>query len=58
MLTELSKVPSEQKKRDFFPAKNPVDVRREVVPKLEEEERADSILKKLNKAARVEKGVC
>ncbi len=32
MLTERSKVPSEQKKRDFFPAKNPVDARREVVP--------------------------
>ncbi len=32
MLTEHSKVPSEQKKRDFFPAKNPVDARREVVP--------------------------
>jgi hypothetical protein len=24
-------VPSEQKKRDFFPAKNPLDARREVV---------------------------
>ena len=31
MLTERSKVPSEQKKRDFFPAKNLVDARREVV---------------------------
>jgi hypothetical protein len=31
MLTERSKVPSEPKKRDFFPAKNPVDARREVV---------------------------
>ncbi len=31
MLTEHSKDPSEQKKRDFFPAKNPVDARREVV---------------------------
>ncbi len=31
MLMERSKVPSESKKRDFFPAKNPVDVRREVV---------------------------
>ncbi len=31
MLTEHSKVPSEPKKRDFFPAKNPVDARREVV---------------------------
>ncbi len=31
MLTERSKVPSEQKKRDFFPAKKPVDARREVV---------------------------
>ncbi len=31
MLTEHSKVPSEQKKRDFFPAKNPVDARQEVV---------------------------
>jgi hypothetical protein len=32
MLTERSKVPSEPKKRDFFPAKNPIDARREVVP--------------------------
>ena len=31
MLTERSKVPSEAKKRYFFPAKNPVDARREVV---------------------------
>ncbi len=31
MLTERSKVPLEPKKRDFFPAKNPVDARREVV---------------------------
>ena len=31
MLTERSKVPSEPKKRDFFPAKKPVDARREVV---------------------------
>ncbi len=29
MLTERSKVPSEAKKRYFFPAKNPVDARRE-----------------------------
>jgi hypothetical protein len=29
--TEHSKVPSEPRKRDFFPAKNPVDARREVV---------------------------
>ncbi len=34
MLTERSKVPSEPKKRDFFPAKNPVDARREVVAAL------------------------
>ncbi len=34
MLTERSKVPSEPKKRDFFPAKNPVDARREVVHSL------------------------
>ncbi len=32
MLTERSNVPSEQKKKDFFPAKNPVDARREMVP--------------------------
>ncbi len=31
MLTERSKVPSEARKRYFFPAKNTVDVRREVV---------------------------
>ena len=31
MLTERSKVPLELKKRDFFPAKNPVDESREVV---------------------------
>jgi hypothetical protein len=31
MLMERSKVPTEPKKRDFFPAKNPVDARREVV---------------------------
>ncbi len=31
MLTERLKVPSEPKKRDFIPAKNPVDARREVV---------------------------
>jgi hypothetical protein len=31
MLTERSKVPSEPKKRDFFPAKNPVDAHGEVV---------------------------
>jgi hypothetical protein len=33
MLTERSKVPSEPKKRDFFPAKNPVDARGEATPK-------------------------
>ncbi len=31
MLTERSKVPSEAKKRYFFPVKNPLDARREVV---------------------------
>ncbi len=31
MLTELSKVPAEPKKKDFFPAKYPIDARREVV---------------------------
>jgi hypothetical protein len=31
MLTERSKVPSEAKKRYFFPAKNPVDARRREV---------------------------
>jgi hypothetical protein len=37
MLTERSKVPSEQKKRYFFPAKNPVDARREVVARARNE---------------------
>jgi hypothetical protein len=44
MLTERSKVPSEAKKRYFFPAKNPVDARREVVHGIDREEHCGGTL--------------
>ncbi len=46
MLSERSKVPPEPKKRDFFPAKNPVDARREVVSHPRERTRNESPLEK------------